>query len=268
MASHNLEKPKAIGRGNKRKADESTSDLHKSASDTNILLMEELKKIGHELTEVKNSMQFMSSKYDDLLAQLQTEAAENKTLREEVKELNAAYSDIQYKIETMELEQNKNKQDSIRNNAVLFGIPKLNPENNNKALKAIINTLLSKVNMKANDVLIDAFQINNRENQTAPIVIKFADNYAKTSFIKLVKRIDLIPKDLDLQSKNRIFITEQLTPINQKLLAEARQLRAHGFKFVWTKNGRILVRRTNDSEIMVIQNLHCIESLKSNNITI
>lgn len=69
-------------------------------------------------------------------------------------------------------------------------------------------------------------------------------------------------------NKKRISIVDQLTERNRNLLREAKTLHIHGYKYIWTKNGKICVRKTNESEIIIIKCMEEVTDLKQLSATI
>ena len=53
---------------------------------------------------------------------------------------------------------------------------------------------------------------------------------------------------------NDVFINEHLSPTNRSLFAAANgKKRQLGYKFCWTKGGKILMRKTEESEVISIK---------------
>lgn len=265
--THNLEE-KVSTRSAKRKHTDSADAQSSNCSDPYWNLVQEIKNVTCELNELKNSVQYMSEKYDDLLKEIHTGREENKQLREEMAHLTENNASLHSRFEVIEREWNQGKQDLIRNNVVLFGFS--DQANNKQEVNQTVNKLLHKVNMNETEVLNDCYQRNSHNNQAGAIVLKFHNAEVKNNFIKIVKRLELKTSDFGMCTRktNLIRLSEQLTPLNQQLLNEARQLRTHGYKFIWSKNGRILARKSATSEVLVIHNFDYIDSLKSTNQTI
>lgn len=110
---------------------------------------------------------------------------------------------------------------------------------------------------------------NSETNSTAskPIRIKLRSTAAKRQFLQIrrIKR-DILPTDIGIvqSSKKALLITEELTRKNQELLYKARSLRGcDQYKFVWSNNGQILIRRSQNSKVVRIVDDTHIESLRS-----
>lgn len=165
---------------------------------------------------------------------------------------------------------NNTKQNELKNNAVIFGPPLLQ---NNNDLKQCFAQILNKLELDNKDILVDnIYQIKKSAVDDSftqnPIIVKFRDYSIKSTIMQLIKIKDIHTKDIGFSTTRKIIITDQLTQANQKLLNEAKQLRTHNFKYVWYKDGQILVRKTPNSKPIVVKSSQQIETLKTNNVTI
>lgn len=63
-------------------------------------------------------------------------------------------------------------------------------------------------------------------------------------------------------AKNNIYINENLTKRNKKLFKKARDLKRNGdVKYAWCKNGKIFIRKTDDSKVIVFNDNVNVESI-------
>jgi predicted RNase H-like nuclease (RuvC/YqgF family) len=85
--------------------------------------------------------------------------------------------------------------------------------------------------------------------------VKFTTNTMKIEFLKLKKRKgDVFPEQLGCQTSTRkIYVNEKLTSYNRHLLWLAKTTKGLGYKFVWTRQGRIFVRKDEGSKIYTIR---------------
>jgi len=63
------------------------------------------------------------------------------------------------------------------------------------------------------------------------------------------------------KSSSRIFINEHLSKFNNHLLNHAKSLKNRGYKYVWYKFGKILVKETDSSETILIKNYNTVDDL-------
>ncbi|CAG5046104.1 unnamed protein product [Parnassius apollo] len=61
-----------------------------------------------------------------------------------------------------------------------------------------------------------------------------------------------------------VFVSEHLTPAIMSLCAAARlKAKKEDFKFVWVRNGHIILRRNEYSQAILIQNIESFDSITS-----
>lgn len=52
--------------------------------------------------------------------------------------------------------------------------------------------------------------------------------------------------------RGNIYVNEDLPPATRRLYQKARELRKHGFKYVWCEDGQVFFRKTDQSNIIKI----------------
>lgn len=219
-----------------------------------------------KLYEIQNSMQFMSNQYDDLLKEHKRCLQENTEMKRELEELKEVNINIKDQIFIMQADVNNIYQKEINGNVVIFGLPKL--ENQSQLIMTFDN-ILNKLQVKKDEIKsYDMYQGRGDVAKPGPVYIKFQNVSTKIKFLQITKTKTLYGNDVGLGTNTKLQFKEQLTEYNQKLLRDAIQLRNHGYKYIWAKNGRIYVRKTSTSNIKLIKTYDCIEILKQHNSTL
>lgn len=236
-------------------------------------LVNQNSEIIKKLTALERSVEFLSGQYDEMKIIYEKIIQENTSL----KKINAQVTNKMEQIttENLNLQQNINqiKQNEIKNNIVIFGIPN---QKDNHSLNTAFNNILSETNMSTDAVEIDDIYQKKTQTDQAPIFIKFRNFKNKIDFKQSIKAYTSINKkclhtaDLGYTKNNKVIFADQLTDTNQNLLREAKTLRVHGYKYIWTSNGKVLVKKDDnrDTSPIIIKNCNCIESLKNVNSTI
>ena len=97
-------------------------------------------------------------------------------------------------------------------------------------------------------------------NTNAPpkLIVKFTRRsvrnnfYSKRKNLANVKVKDL--PDLSLNSPNKVFISESLTPYRKKLFGNVNQVRKRlNWRFIWTNNGKIYTRESESTPIFAFE---------------
>lgn len=198
----------------------------------------------------------------------QDQQTSNKTIRKMRREI----IDLQSTVCHLEVANNKLEQKNLSRDVLISGLPLLKKEQTGNFIQAISTRL--EVPFTTNDVS-DAYSIPSKNNARSIMIIKFQTEHMKTrvSAAFRAKKPILIEDVITLSESDprrgkEIFISSNLTPKYRALKQAARQ--EGTLKFVWEKDGRILVRaaeRTPVIEVNSIQHLNeVIQSIRYPNI--
>lgn len=156
------------------------------------------------------------------------------------------------------LEEENLKQWSRMQNIEVTGIPENKEENTTDVITRVIQHI--GVHIQSADIEF-AHRVQPRHAASAAkarprsVVVRFKQRATKDRIVAAARKYgNLSAKDLKMGDEtNRIFINEHLTKEN-KLLLNSSKLKAKeiSFKFVWTKNCRIYVRRNETSPPILI----------------
>lgn len=230
------------------------------------LIVESNKEILLKVTEMENSLQFLSAKYEELKGMYVKVINENKTITQNNTEVMHENMRLQEEIHQINTEFNEMKQTNIKNKIVIFGVPNLK---DHVSVKLTFNNILDALKVKREDIIIDDIFQKKTNTEQAPIFITFKNYPTKLNFLQIAKINKIIAHSIGfVNNNNKITMVDQLTETNRTLLREAKALLTHGFKFVWTRNGKVLCRKLENSEIIVLKNINHVQTLKSQNVTI
>ena len=224
-------------------------------------MFEELKSsLQGEVGELKKSVEFMSLKFDHLREELAQARSDLKATQDELRTL--AKENEVLKQEVSELQQY-----TRRDNVMVFGVP----ESEHETTYDVINTLSAVIGAEAaiQDVSI-AHRLPAKPGKTRPIVIRFSKRRSRDQWLQSFKneaRKDdsgpgISAQKLKAQLPGRITAGEQLTVANRELLNKTRDA-AHikGYQFVWTRDGKVFVRKDERSPVSKITCLQDVNSL-------
>jgi Baculovirus FP protein len=163
--------------------------------------------------------------------------------------------EIKVELDSARGEVNALRQKSICNELVFYGLPpQVNNTNQLEVLKEIGEQLNEPLDMEH---LQKVFTRKNKNNTESMIIATFKDNNQKErikrEFKQRVEPIiveDVVDVDEVSHWRGRniyVVLKDQLTPENRKLLKEAKKYKGSIFKHVWPCNGRILMRKEDDS---------------------
>lgn len=214
----------------------------------------------HELT---NAVSFLSNKFDsidkrvsEMEHNLKEVDKENSFLKAEVFRLSKAFLDVTEEINNIE-------QYSRRECCEIAGIP-VQPGEDTNDLVIKVGSLMG-VDLEKCDISVShrlpTPNYSSRLGQEDPtsgrerfpalqfpkVIVKFVRREKKELFYRNRKNLkDKSTNDLGLSriSENGIFVSESLSQRNRNLFKECLNFkRMHGFKFIWTQQGRTYLRK-------------------------
>lgn len=215
--------------------------------------------------------------FAELLARVSALEKANTELQNEVVELKATVTEQEATIRAFKLTTEASirgvsiEQEEINCNIVIRGL-ETTENSSQEDLSCIYDGLrthlsvsgvseLDPVELKVLPLLAGQDPATKR-----PLIVRLKSIAAKRTLLQVRRqKKDIFPCDIGLQqtSKRPILVTEHLTKENQNLLFQARSLRGlNRFKFVWSCNGQILVRRKKAAKVIRVSNLVHVNTLR------
>ena len=96
-------------------------------------------------------------------------------------------------------------------------------------------------------------------------IVKFTRRDVKDNFYRTRKHLkDLTTRDLGYSEKIKIYLAESLTERNRMLFKDCLKVKKDmEFKFIWTLNGKIFMRKDKDSAVHHINNKEDLHKMQS-----
>ncbi|XP_026325743.1 uncharacterized protein LOC113234605 [Hyposmocoma kahamanoa] len=227
-------------------------------------LDEQLKPIRAELSQMNDSMNFISNQYEDL-----KKVHEASQLR--VTELEKQSVELKATVEDLTLRINQVEQQSRQNNVELQCVP----EDKNENIMQIIHQLGKTIGCRLNDNDVlnctRTAKVNRSSTRPRSIVVQLASPRLRDqllastiSFNKANPQNKLNSSHLGLSGNiTPIFVTEHLSPSNKVLHAAARRAaKDKGYKYVWIRSGKIFLRKSDDTEFILVKNMDMLKNIK------
>lgn len=216
-----------------------------------------------QIQSMEESVKLFSDKYDEVQKSLKDQNISIKKLENENKNLKSSLKNLEARLSTSEAAALKQEQWSKQQNLEIIGIP----EFENESLIMLLNKLANyaKVELKNDDIEF-AHRVRAKRptpGKPRPIIIRFRERFVKDSFLSaLRKKRGLNAKDIGMNSEENIFINEHLTIRNKQLLSKCKsKAKECGYKYVWTKNCRIYIRKNDTSPYILISTEMDLEKL-------
>ena len=179
-----------------------------------------------QLIELTSSVEFLTSKFDEL-------EKERKEKDELINSLQIEVSSLKVEIKNLEKKTDDQEQYSRRNCLLIHGLNETKTENTDEIVLDVIN---NKLNMEMSQVSIDrSHRLRKRKGQKPrAIIVKFTRYKDRNHVFRNKKHL----------KGSGISVTESLTLKMMEHLKKARE--QHGFANVWTLDVKIMFKG-NDS---------------------
>lgn len=200
------------------------------------------------LREIYSSQQFVTSKYDELLSRNQELENLCITLRNENKKFKEEIQEMKQDIKKIEDASNERKLE-------IHGVPYKKDENLSEVIMKIGDSIESKI--KEEDIE-GIYRIppnkNSKNPNNTPIVVSFIKKKDKERFLSMRRKRSIFSNEIGLtEVRSQIFVNEFLTRKTKNLLWKTKQIKSEKkFKFLWIKNGTILLRKNENSQTIRI----------------
>lgn len=226
--------------------------------------LENIRKEMGILSDLKQAVDFMSEKYDTMHEELKSLRTLTTTLQAENGRLSGDVKELNFKVQQME-------QYSRECNIELQCLP----EHKNENLLNTVMQLATVVScpLEERDVQQCTRVAKKDPTSTRPksTIVKFSSPRLRDSLLAAVIKFNKKKEDVDKLNtallgyggeKSPVYVTEHLSPYNRSLHAEARKVKKEkGFKYLWTRNGRVLMRKDESAPSTWIKDMDTLQKL-------
>ncbi|KAF6197986.1 hypothetical protein GE061_001802 [Apolygus lucorum] len=215
-------------------------------------LLEKFGSLSKDVQSIEESMGFFNDKFEDMseiLAGIKTDLEETKQANQSLKMENTK---LNREIEYLHHKLNVNEQKSLQCDLTISGIPQTANEDVSDIVRAVAVSLEVPIE-KEN--IVRAFRTKPNRKQGGFVVVQFSSVVIRNKLLFAMKEKKnsvtlrhLNPGFTDLP----FYMNERLTPYNSFLLWLTKQhAREYDFKYVWCKDGRVCLRKDEESKQMV-----------------
>ena len=216
----------------------------------------ELNKVKHNITDLKKSHEFLSAEYDDLKEKYSKLLKSSKQSERSTNQLNLKLDEIETNQQDEFHKIDDPEQYGRRLNLEFEGIPEQKEENVTKIVLDIAKKL--NVDASCSDISI-AHRLppkrhNQRDGSSSPptIIAQFTNKRIRNAIYSRRKEAKNI-KDFPVPEMTKLFVNENLTHYRKKLFwSTKRAAKASNYKFFWTANGKILVKKDDNAPVIAI----------------
>lgn len=214
-------------------------------------LMETVKGTADTVSGIEKSVAFLSSKYDELVSKIESQAktlaevrAKSASLESVVKQREAELRELRTAVENAE-------QYSRRKNIEIHGVEQREGED----LLKVVADLATKLRLPqpTKESIEAVHRLGTRQGTRPPIIVRFQDRNTRELWVR--KRGAL--------REEGIFVNENLTRQLKRLLWTTKNVaKERGYRFVWIRNGKLFVRQKEGAAVIRIENENELDKLR------
>ena len=217
---------------------------------------DKIKGLNSRFEKVEQSQQFLSTKYDELLVSLQST---KRLIEDQGNQLSDATSEVgnirestyRHDIEIDELQQ------YMRRDCLEITGSSLQPDQNTNEY---VIELASSIGVDlAKDDISTAHRLPETKKVKDRLIVKFTRRDKREEMYK--KRSNLKDRRQHGDRSQRIHINESLTAYRKRLFGKINQFKKdHKYKYLWTINGKIHLRETDNMRVNTFTTFEQFES--------
>lgn len=215
------------------------------------LVHNQLKDITNRITEFQESINYIGGQYEELKNLLSTTSTALKYVKDENKALKESIITLEARVKILEDTNIKQQQWDRLQNIEITGVSEEKGEDTVCIVQKISQSI--GVPIMPSDIEF-AHRVQPRRAASAvrgrPIIARLRQRTVKDEIIAAArKHRDLNANKVGISGENsKIYVNEHLTKDNKLLLSSCKnKVRELRYKFIWTKNCRIFVRKNETS---------------------
>ena len=217
---------------------------------------EEIDALKAEINELKTSQEFICSNYDNLKTEYDSLLRENKKQPEELRQLNTHSEVLEKQSESEAMKLDQIEQYGRRQNLEFHGIPETESEDVTNIVVDISKVLGVYIGKQDISIAHRLPAKRHRDKAAEPpaIIAKFISAETCNRIYKHRSAArNLNENDFPVAGMSKLYVNENLTQIRKRLLWKAKQMaKERDYAYIWTTNGRILVRKDADTNAIAI----------------
>lgn len=208
-------------------------------------------KKSHSGDSSDSKLELIVKQNNEILKKLNGIEKENKQLKAELKALKSENSEIRKEIDLLKSQGEYYKQDALKNNIVISGVPVKESTGKDELNRLVIN-IAKRLDVNITDKDITCYKVG--KNEPKQLKVKFTNADKKDLIMKNKKAHVLNTKQIGFSEDKTIYINHDMTLRNQLLLKRAREYkRENAIKYAWCRDGKVLVRKDEDGPTVRIK---------------
>ncbi|KAH6923660.1 hypothetical protein HPB50_004400 [Hyalomma asiaticum] len=213
--------------------------------------------MAERVSEIQSSIEFLSSKYDSVISNTEANQAEITRLHTEVSSLSSTVVAQAELLDKLRSEVNDLEQYSRKCNFEVHGLP-YKP---NEDLRSIMTELAQNLGISdfQPTAITAIHRLPSKTDSIPPILVQTSDVASKDKWLGAKKGLSSLAQT---GSFPRLYFNENLTRHNKDLFRLTRlKGKEKGFKFVWTKNGKIFAKKCEGASLIRVEREYDLEKI-------
>ncbi|XP_050298775.1 uncharacterized protein LOC126737769 [Anthonomus grandis grandis] len=204
-----------------------------------------IQELQSKVREMRKSMDFLNEKYED-------ELKRTKVLSEMVSEIARDNQELKKEVQKLKSAINMNETAKIKNNVCVTGLlASVKVENKDTCVLKLLHRVCPDV--KESDV--DKMQHIPVKNGVKTIITLKSENLKQRLLRSRATKGKITASNSGMgDSATPIYIEGELTKETYLLLKRTKQHLKDSYKYIWHRNGNILVRKADGERYLVIRN--------------
>lgn len=210
--------------------------------------------IKSELGDLNSSMEFLSEKVEECIDSMKALEGQIKILEKKNIDLVNKNTNLENRVSALEQRLNEQNQNSLSNVMEIIGVP----VKENEDVEEMVKVIAGKI--KANSGQIrKVTRLPGRNGKDGVIQVELQDKQARSGWLASARQQTLVAGDIvpmESQNKNkmdRIYLREALSYYYRNLLRKTKEELKSTYKFIWCKEGKILVRKIENAKVYKIR---------------
>ena len=225
--------------------------------------VENLNQLKETVKDMKEAVEFLSSKYDDVMAKLKELEGVKMQHEEKIHKLENELGSKDKVISDLSLRMRLSEQYSRNRNIEISGLEYQQGENLLEVLEKIAGRI--RVPYSENDVDVVHRLPSKRETEFPRVVVQFTSRKVRNKWLKNKKNDRIMSKEVTGgYSDNMVYLNTHLTNEWKDLLWKARQHgKPKGYLAIWFRDNKILAKRNfADKDAIIITKEEDIQLLR------
>lgn len=222
------------------------------------------KTFKEEISHLESSLDFVTEQLTNMEQSIKKQNELITNLEHKNQDLQNRNKNLELRVSVMEQEIQTFEQKSLCSSLEVAGLPEIAI----KDVSKILETLANKLELNNSEIQYTQ-RLPGSKDKPGPLLIELKSKSAKKQWIDASKEkcltVGQIIPDVSKEIANhRVYIREALTKYMKTLLYNTKAQLSKSFQFIWCKDGKVFVRKNNNSKIHYIKSQEDITKLCRN----